>query len=70
MKYSISTILLLLTFNLFSQVTGTNSTTNEPMNTAQNIISGNGGKITVSGYGQIDYNHQFADSKTPFIGCS
>jgi hypothetical protein len=62
MKYSISTILLLLTFNLFSQVTGTNSTTNEPMNTAQNIISGNGGKITVSGYGQIDYNHQFADS--------
>ena len=53
-------------FSIYSllngQVTGTNSNTNEPMNTAQNIISGNGGKITVSGYGQIDYNQQFADS--------
>ncbi len=62
MKSSFLIIALLFTLSLNSQVTGTNSNTNEPMNTAQNILSGNGGKITVSGYGQIDYNQQFADS--------
>lgn len=46
---------------LFGQVTNNDSITNEPLNTADNIISGNGGRITVSGYGQIDYNQPFGN---------
>ena len=52
----------LISFKGNSQVTGSDSATNEPLNTAQNILSGNGGRITVSGYGQIDYNQQFGDT--------
>lgn len=62
MKFKSILVAIVFGSSINAQVTGTNSNTNEPMNTAQNIISGNGGKITVSGYGQIDYNQQFADS--------
>ncbi|MDG2369497.1 MAG: hypothetical protein P8M12_02535, partial [Flavobacteriales bacterium] len=61
-----SSIFFLFSFFIFfennAQVIGSDSITNEPMNTAQNILSGNGGRITVSGYGQIDYNQQFGDT--------
>lgn len=46
-----------------AQVRGTDSTTNAPLNSAQNIIAGNSGKtITIGGYGQIDFNKPFNDS--------
>jgi hypothetical protein len=45
-----------------AQVISTDTTTNEPMNTAQNILAGNGGKaITVSGYGEVHFNQEFGD---------
>jgi len=55
---------VVLTFSgLNAQVTGTDTTTNEPLNSAQNIISGNGGKrVTLGAYAQVDYNQQFGDS--------
>lgn len=46
-----------------AQVRSTDSTTNAPLNSAQNIIAGNSGKtITIGGYGQIDFNKPFNDS--------
>ena len=60
-KFTLATFIFLL-INSYSQVTNNNAQTNEPMNTADNIISGNGGRITVSGYGQIDYNQPFGDT--------
>lgn len=46
-----------------AQVRGTDSTTNAPLNSAQNIIAGNSGKtITIGGYAQIDFNKPFNDS--------
>jgi len=62
MKFKTLIIAVVFGTSINAQVIGTDVNTNEPMNTAQNIISGNGGKITLSGYGQIDYNQQFADS--------
>lgn len=65
MQTKTSIITIILFFILIennAQVIGYDSITNEPMNTAQNILSGNGGRITVSGYGQIDYNQQFGDT--------
>lgn len=48
---------------LLSQVVATDSTTNAPMNSAQNILSGNAGKtIIIGGYAQIDYNQPFNDT--------
>ncbi len=48
---------------LSAQVVGTDTTTNAPMNSAQNILSGNRGKtITIGGYGQIDYNQPMNDT--------
>jgi len=42
-----------------AQVNNTDSTTNEPLNSANNIIQGNSSKnITVGTYAQIDYNQQ------------
>ncbi|MEQ6118379.1 hypothetical protein [Reichenbachiella sp. MALMAid0571] len=50
-------LFVFIAFHLSAQVTGTDSLTNEPLNTASNIIAGNGnGDITISGYAQIDYN--------------
>ena len=49
---------------LQAQVISTDTTTNEPMNTAQNILAGNGGKaITVAGYGEVHFNQQFANAQ-------
>ena len=46
-----------------AQVRGTDSLTNAPLNSAQNIIAGNSGKtITIGGYAQMDYNQPFNDS--------
>lgn len=47
----------------FCQVMSTDTTTNAPMNSAQNILSGNAGKtIVLGGYAQIDYNQPFNDT--------
>lgn len=44
-----------------AQVNNTDSTTNEPLNSVNNIIKGNSSKnITVGTYAQIDYNQQVA----------
>ena len=46
-----------------AQVRGTDSLTNAPLNSAQNIIAGNSGKtVTIGGYAQMDYNQPFNDS--------
>ncbi len=46
-----------------AQVVNTDTTTNAPMNSAQNILSGNSGKtIIIGGYGQIDYNQPLNDT--------
>ncbi|MDF1672275.1 MAG: hypothetical protein P1U41_02140 [Vicingaceae bacterium] len=48
---------------LSAQVVSTDTTTNAPLNSAQNILSGNGGKqIIIGGYAQIDYNQPFNDT--------
>ncbi len=48
---------------LSAQVVSTDTTTNAPLNSAQNILSGNGAKqITIGGYGQIDYNQPLNDT--------
>lgn len=53
---------LMLSTNVTGQVTGTDTTTNEPLNTAENIIAGNISKgITLGAYTQIDYNQPFGD---------
>ena len=62
-KIILSITSLFFSFTITSQIVNySDSLSNEPMNTAQNIISGNGGKITVSGYGQLDYNQQVGDT--------
>lgn len=46
-----------------AQVMGTDTVTNAPLNTAQNIISGNGGKrVTLGAYAQVDFNQPLNDS--------
>ncbi len=48
---------------LSAQVVGTDTTTNAPLNSAQNILSGNAGKtIIIGGYAQIDYNQPLNDT--------
>jgi hypothetical protein len=38
-------------------------TTNQPLNSAQNVLNNSSGKkFTIGGYGQIDYNQGFNDS--------
>ena len=46
-----------------AQVVSTDTTTNAPLNSIQNILSGNGAKrITLGGYAQIDYNQPLNDT--------
>jgi hypothetical protein len=58
--------LLIIGFSMLAlaataQVNNTDSTTNEPLNSVNNIIKGNSSKnITVGTYAQIDYNQQIA----------
>lgn len=54
---------IFLIHTISAQVRGTDTLTNAPMNSAQNIISGNGAKrVTIGAYAQIDYNQGFNDS--------
>jgi hypothetical protein len=56
---------LLAFSSLNAQVVGTDTTSNAPLNSAQNIITGNSGKnITIGGYAQIDYNQPLNDTAT------
>ena len=54
---------LMLSINTIGQVTGTDTTTNEPLNSAENIIAGNISKgVTLGAYAQIDYNQPFGNT--------
>ncbi len=54
---------MLLVGSLLGQVVSSDTTSNAPLNSAQNILSGNGAKkITIGGYGQIDYNQPLNDT--------
>ena len=45
----VNMLMIFAVTSIYGQVTSTDTTTNEPMNTAQNILAGNGGKtITVA----------------------
>ena len=65
--------LLIIGFSIYAfattaQVNNTDSTTNEPLNSVNNIIKGNSSKnITIGTYAQIDYNQQF-DANTRYNG--
>jgi len=62
MKYLFVIVLVILSKNIIGQVTGADTTTNEPLNSAANIISGNISKgVTLGAYAQIDYNQPFSD---------
>ena len=57
-------ISMLIASSLSAQVLNTDSTTNAPLNSAQNLLNSNK-KLTVGGYGQIDYNQGFdSDTRT------
>ncbi len=63
MKKILGIVGILIAGTSFAQVVGTDTTTNAPMNSAQNILSGNAGKtIVIGGYAQIDYNQPFNDT--------
>lgn len=54
---------IFLIHTISAQVRGTDTLTNAPMNSIQNILSGNGAKrVTIGAYGQIDYNQPFNDT--------
>jgi len=54
---------LLLSTNTIGQVTGTDTTTNEPLNSVSNIIAGNISKgLSLGAYVQIDYNQPFGNT--------
>lgn len=62
MKHLLVIGALMLSVNTIGQVAGTDTTTNEPLNAAANIIIGNISKgITLGAYTQIDYNQPFGD---------
>lgn len=62
-KIGITAVLIILMHNLSAQVRGTDTLTNAPMNSIQNILSGNGAKkVTLGAYAQIDYNQPFNDT--------
>ena len=52
---------LLLAGSISAQVTGTDTTTNAPLNSAQNLLNSSK-RLTVGGYAQVDYNQGFNDS--------
>jgi hypothetical protein len=64
MKKTVLILFLIFTISATeAQISIADSTSNEPMNTAQNILAGNGGKaITVAGYGEVHFNQQFEDT--------
>ena len=63
-RFSLNLLLIFFANIAQAQVISTDTTTNEPMNTAQNILAGNGGKaITVAGYGEVHFNQQFANAQ-------
>ncbi len=63
MKKLFTLVLIGTTFSLQAQVNNVDTTTNEPMNSAANIIAGNGSKgVRLGAYAQLDYNQQFGDT--------
>jgi len=54
-------VALLMTGSLSAQVINTDTITNAPLNSAQNLLNSTK-KLTVGGYGQIDYNQGFNDT--------
>jgi hypothetical protein len=60
-KLLILGLVILLTGGLNAQVVNTDSITNAPLNSAQNLLNSNK-KLTVGGYGEIDYNQGFNDT--------
>lgn len=59
----LTAVAVLFWFLGYSQVMPTDTSTNEPMNSVQNILSGNSGKrVTLGAYAQIDYNQPLSDS--------
>lgn len=52
---------LMLAGALSAQVSNTDTTTNAPLNSAQNLLNSSK-RLTVGGYGQIDYNQGFNDT--------
>ncbi|PCJ27454.1 MAG: hypothetical protein COA97_03705 [Flavobacteriales bacterium] len=51
----------MLAGSLSAQVISTDTTTNAPLNSAQNLLNSTK-KLTVGGYGQVDYNQGFNDT--------
>lgn len=61
--FSIIIVLVLISVCTQAQMTSTDSITNEPLNSVNNIIRGNSGKaITLGTYAQIDYNQEFENN--------
>ena len=55
--------LLILGEISFAQVRNSDTLTNAPMNSVQNVLAGNGDKrVSIGAYAQIDYNQGFNDS--------
>jgi hypothetical protein len=52
---------ILMAGALTAQVVSTDTTTNAPLNSAQNLLNSSK-RLTVGGYGQVDYNQGFNDS--------
>jgi len=58
-KYTLLVVVVCFLSVAKAQVTSTDSLTNEPLNSVNNIIKGNGGKtVTLGTYAQIDYNQR------------
>lgn len=61
MKVRLLSVGMLLVGALSAQVINTDTLTNAPLNSAQNLLNSTK-KLTVGGYGQIDYNQGFNDT--------
>lgn len=63
LRFILSTLLLMCSVSYaIGQISNLDSLTNEPLNSANNIIKGNSSKnITIGGYAQIDYNQNIGD---------
>ena len=63
MKRLLSAAIAFSAYSISAQVANTDSLTNEPLNSAANIIAGNSSKrITLGAYAQLDYNQPVGDA--------
>lgn len=63
MKNYITILTIFLSTQLIAQVSNQDTLTNEPWNSAQNIIDGNmNQKVSIGVYGQVDYNQPLNDT--------